>query len=586
MAWRWISMLLILCLLLGTMTTMGFAAEEPTTEAPTGDPTEGTTEAPTDDPTEGTTEAPTEEPTEESTEPPLTGGSCGDTMNWGFDVASGKLIISGSGAMDEFDVQPWGAWTTQITSIEFGADIRSVSKYAFSGCTAVKKIRFQGPVPGTIGSNAFKGISATVYYPGLDPSWASMEKKNYGGALTWSPEVPGGKGGVFGNNFAWHLEGSTLKIVGKGNMSGWQSGVENPPWYAYRNDVKKVVMSGSIYSIYTSSFRDMPNLTEIDWPDDLNIIYSSAFYNCTGLTKLDIPNSVTTISDYAFYGCENLSEVDLPSQLKELGRNAFTNCKSLASISLPDRLESLGQKAFSYSGIQNVIIPQKVTKIRTSTFQGCKSLQSVTFMGNVTEIGQECFESCLKLTALELPASLKTIGEGAFANSGLKEVIFGGKMPTISAEAFDGVKAAVFYPADDASWEATRLQALEKTYAKNLTFYAGTPDSIVEETEAPTEAPTEPPTEAPTEAPTEPPTEVPTEAPTEAPSEVPTEPVVTEPAITEPATEAPTQPPVVQEPAEEMSLLDYWPVAVAAVWFFGGGALAVYLLLIRPRRRR
>ena len=170
------------------------------------------------------------------------------------------------------------------------------------------------------------------------------------------------------------------------------------------------------------------------------------------------------------------------------------------------------------------------------------------------------------------------MGENAFADSGLKEVVFGGKMPTISAGAFTNVKAAVFYPQDDSSWEETRIQALEKTYAKNVKFYAGTPDSIVEETRAPTQAPTAPPTEAPTQAPTE----VPTEAPTEP---MATEPV-TEPAVTEPATEAPTAPPVPQEPEEEPGILDYWPVAVAAVWFFGGGALAVYFLLIRPRRRR
>ena len=112
-----------------------------------------------------------------------------------------------------------------------------------------------------------------------------------------------------------------VKIVGKGNMGGWESGVEMPPWYKYRNDITKVVMSGRIYCIYTSAFRDMPNLKEVVWPEDLNIIYSSAFYNCTGLTKLKIPYSVHTISDYAFYGCTNLTSVEMPGYLKELGIN-------------------------------------------------------------------------------------------------------------------------------------------------------------------------------------------------------------------------------------------------------------------------
>ena len=65
---------------------------------------------------------------------------------------------------------------------------------------------------------------------------------------------------------------------------------------------------------------------------------------------------------------------------------------------------------------------------------------------------------------------------------------------------------------------------------------------------------------------------------------LPTEPEVpqTTAAPTEPPVQIPTEP---AAPQQEGSILDYWPVAVAAVWFFGGSALAIWLLLIRPRRR-
>ena len=569
---RLLVLLLAFCLTLGLMTISAVATE---TEAPTSAPTEAPTEAPTAAPTEAPTEAPTAAPTEAPTEPPVvTSGNCGETMTWSFDTASGTLTISGSGAMDEFKDQPWAHLKDQIKSIRFGADIRSVAEYAFSGCSKVTSIRFTGHVPGTIGKNAFKGITATLYYPGLDPDWASLEKKDYGGDLEWKPEFNGVTGGVFGANFVWTLEGSTLKIVGKGNMGGWESGVEMPPWYKYRNDITKVVMSGHIYCIYTSAFRDMPNLKEVEWPEDLNIIYASAFYNCTGLTKLKIPYSVHTISDYAFYGCTNLSSVDLPKNLKELGRNAFYGCEKLESLSLPDKLQTVGQKAFSHSGLKSIILPAGVTKLRTGTFDNCWNLSSVTVMGNITEIGAECFEKCSKLTTLLLPASLKTIGESAFAESGLKELVFGGNMPTIGTDALKGIKVAVFYPAGNTTWEESRLSVLKKAYTNSVSFYAGTPDNIVEETEAPTQAPTE----APTEAPTQMPTETATEALVEDPTQIHVIPDITEPA------EIPTEEPV-HIPQEERSVLDYWPVAVAAVWFFGGSALAVWLILIRPRRR-
>ena len=617
---RWISALLALCLLVGVMgvsvlatepdapTTVPTSAptEAPTqapTEAPTETPTQAPTEAPTETPTQAPTEAPTETPTqapteapteipteaptEAPTEPPVPAyGSCGESMTWNFDEATGRLTLSGSGPMDDFSTQPWEAWKEQMRSIEVGPNVRSITKYAFSGCTGVRTIRFLGPVLGTIGNNAFKGITATVYYPGLDLDWTNMEKKNYGGELTWKPEAPSGVvGGVLGDNLVWTLEGGTLTIAGRGNMGGWQSGVESPPWYSRRNEVKKVVMKGNIYCIYTGAFKDMPNLTEVQWPKDLEYIYSSAFYNCTGLTELDIPYYVGTISDYAFYGCSNLTKVSLPGRLTELGRGAFMECSALTKISIPEGLKSIGQRAFANSGLKSITLPEGITQLPRETFRDCRSLTSVTLMGDVKSVGEACFENCRKLTAIQLPASLKSIGESAFAGSGVKEMVFGGEMPTFGTDALKGLTAAIFYPKNSTTWSETRFEALNKTYNNALSFYRGIPGDYEHPTEGTTEAPTELPSEVPTELPPEAETQLPPGPDEQNPDEIlpaPQQPAATEgiPQDVPGATE--------QGAASEqkVGLLSYWPLAVAAVWFFGGGTLAVWLILIRPRRRR
>ena len=595
---RWILALLVFSLIVGSVTFAVFAAEgsdgtnveagdlDATTASTTSSTAESTTQATTQATTESTTQATTEEtdePTAESTteatttpsEPAApTSGKCGDSMTWSF--SGGKLTISGSGAMDDVednDNHPWQAWESQVKSIEFGQDIRSISAYAFYGCENVTSIRFTGPVPGTIGSNAFKGITAKVKYPGMDPEWAKVEKKNYGGSLTWEPEVSG-TGGVFGGNFVWKLEGSTLTIVGRGNMDGWTSGSGNPPWYSHRNSIKKVVMSGSIYCIYTGAFRDMPELTEIVWPDNLNIIYSSAFYNCTGLTKVNIPNTVHTIESYAFQNCSALRSVTLPKNLKKLGQNAFANCRYISSLTLPDKLETIGKKAFGGTHLTELEIPAKVTRLEAETFLNCKDLEKVTFQGDVKEIGSSAFEGCEELKRVDLPATVKSIGESAFSGSGVAELVFEGDMPTFGTNALKDTKAILFYPKGNESWGEARIQVLRNAYSNNINFYAGTPESYV----APTEAPTKPPVEAVTEAATEMAT-LPV---------LQTEPVGMPdvPAATE-QTEAPTQP-VVQQPERPnggQGILAYWPVAVAAVIFFGGSALAVWALLVRPAKR-
>ena len=602
---RWLLALTVFCLIVGSVTFAVFATEDtepggepqtqneteqPTekpTEKPTEAPTEKPTEAPTEKPTEAPTEAPEEEPTEEPTEAPTeapapTSGKCGDTMTWSF--SGGKLTISGSGAMDDiedYDNHPWEAWESQVKTIEFGPDIRSISKYAFYGCSNVTTIRFTGPVPGTIGSNAFKDITAKLKYPGMDPDWADVEKKNYGGNLTYEPEMSG-TGGVFGDRFVWKLEGSTLTIVGKGNMDGWTSGSGNPPWYSHRNTIKKVVMSGRIYCIYTGAFRDMPNLSEVVWSEGLNIIYSSAFYNCPSLSQLTIPSTVHTIESYAFQNCEGLRSVTLPKSLKKLGQNAFANCRSLTTLKLPDGLETIGKKALAGTHLTKLEIPAKVTKLEAETFQNCKSLTEVTFAGKVKEIGNSCFAGCTRLTRVDLPSSVESIGENAFSGSGLSELVFAGNMPTFGTGALKDTRATLFYPKGNDSWGDARLQVLRNTYSNSINFYAGTPENFVEPTEAPTQPPVQDVTEAATEAVTLPVTEQ-----TEPAVVTPDVPDVPElPAATE-ETEKPAEP-VPQQPEkteEDPGILAYWPVAVAAVGFFGGSALAIWALLIRPVKR-
>ena len=58
------------------------------------------------------------------------------------------------------------------------------------------------------------------------------------------------------------------------------------------------------------------------------------------------------------------------------------------------------------------------------------------------------------------------------------------------------------------------------------------------------------------------------------------------PAATD-GTEALTEPVLLQpeNPDKGQGILAYWPVAVAAIIFFGGSATAVWALLIRPAKR-
>ena len=70
-----------------------------------------------------------------------TNGNCGDNdapeaVTWSFNMATGTLTISGTGAMADYesaDVTPWNCWATDITSIILGEGVTRIGNYAFCG---------------------------------------------------------------------------------------------------------------------------------------------------------------------------------------------------------------------------------------------------------------------------------------------------------------------------------------------------------------------------------------------------------------------------------------------------------------------
>ena len=64
-----------------------------------------------------------------------------------------------------------------------------------------------------------------------------------------------------------------------------------------------------------------------------------------------------------------------------------------------------------------------------STFMNCRNLQRVELPATLRRIGQHCFQGCTSLTMLEVPDSVERIDACAFAGSGLRELHFNATKP-------------------------------------------------------------------------------------------------------------------------------------------------------------
>ena len=102
-----------------------------------------------------------------------------------------------------------------------------------------------------------------------------------------------------------------------------------------------------------------------------------------------------------------------------------------------------GTTLMGYTGNDaHVVIPSSVTIIYHHAFLQCYSLTSVTIPSSVSWIGGEAFGACENLTSVtfESPSSLNSIGEAAFASSGLTNITIPSSVTVIHDYAFNNTK--------------------------------------------------------------------------------------------------------------------------------------------------
>ena len=311
-------------------------------------------------------------------------------------------------------------------------------------------------------------------------------------------------------------ENNTVSFAKPADSSTSYSGEITVPQTVQNNDTTYTVTA-----IHSDAFANATGVTKVTLPDSITKIPDAAFIGCTGLTSITFGNAVTSIGDGAFSGCSALTSLTIPNTVTSIGGGAFAGLgatsltipasvkegdagligythldgvtfadgspfkldngvlycgtelvvaldRSIASCTVLDGTTSIGKNAFAGGGTINgvqvdnactsltsVTLPASLETIgdgafgtSVSTGKACTSLASVTFTGNgLKEIGKAAFGKCTALSSIDLPDSLTTIGESAFQQTALTSVVIPEGVTTIPKGAFSQVtslKTVVF----------------------------------------------------------------------------------------------------------------------------------------------
>jgi len=271
---------------------------------------------------------------------------------------------------------------SNLSTVNIG-DVESVSDRAFYGCSKLVSVIMDDCT--TIGDYAFarSGIKNTVNDGGVSlPHVTDIGDYAFAGSKAINVTIG--------------TEGSSLSL-GKGVFLGC-------------SELQNFTVNGSIQTLARGTFVPVAG---DEWSASSNLknlivpkasAVSEMFTGFTKLSEVDIRGAFSLDEDNTagmFKGCTQLKTVTLYEQednTVELPASAFEGCKALSTINL-DRVQ------FGMVG---------------SEFKGCIALTAVN-LDAATSIPKHTFDGCSNLGTVNAP-NLDTIGENAFANSGLTSI--------------------------------------------------------------------------------------------------------------------------------------------------------------------
>jgi len=176
-------------------------------------------------------------------------------------------------------------------------------------------------------------------------------------------------------------------------------------------------------------------------------VAASAFANQLTLKSITFGSSITEFGSACLAGCANLESVTVPFVGKtvdavndgKLFGYLFGTASSVGSSSVTMSYNATGSKSYY---IPNALKTVTVTgdQLPAYAFYGL-NLSKVVLSGNVTAIGDYAFYGMSKLTSYAIPATVRTIGNYAFAEcANLASVDFSAAtgLTAIGDHAFDG----------------------------------------------------------------------------------------------------------------------------------------------------
>lgn len=344
-------------------------------------------------------------------------------------------VVDLSEALSLTDIQEYAFYgCEELISIVFPYGLARIGEYAFAECLRLVN---RAGVPTTgVADTAFEH-AGTVADPCFVIDGNVLTRYNGRSPVVVLPEgiTVIGERAFYGNEY--------LKIVIIGDEV---TEIKGSAFYAC-DALQSVVFGVNVTTVGSRAFAQCENLSDVDFSTvkDVNTIAYDAFDDTEWLVSY-IDDSIL-INDIFYKYQGTLNELHIMNAVTVINERAFYGDSALDVVHFPESIFLVGKEAFAYSAVSRFDFSAKsgkIAEIGESAFEGCLNLAylDIRNLTSLQIIGERAFKGISSPDPSSLniyiPASVLSIGEGAFEKSDVKSVKFadGSRLSTLETGVF------------------------------------------------------------------------------------------------------------------------------------------------------
>lgn len=155
-------------------------------------------------------------------------------------------------------------------------------------------------------------------------------------------------------------------------------------------------------------------------------------------SRVVVPDGIECLDIKGVIRGENVT-IRLPKSLKKIGEHCFNyvDFNPDVPLKIPDGVFSIENNAFVGSRIMSITLPYGLRSLGDSVFSDCTRLRDVKFTGHqLSRVSRSCFKDCIALNKVVFSEGIETIGESAFYNTALVNLVLPSTITRLESTCF------------------------------------------------------------------------------------------------------------------------------------------------------